>query len=91
METETMTIEEFEAIPRNTRPPTPQRLAILAMQVGEALILNHDGVVHGSANGHCGLTKIVSYATKMSRNYRYKSRHLPDGGVAVACYAKEQS
>ena len=86
----TMTLEEFrQAGGREfARGPRNQQSKILwGMSIGEILVLRHITPCHISARGGCYIASSASYAGRRLNRF-YSTRHLPDGNVAVACFAK---
>ena len=86
---ETMSIEDFEALPAAQRQKSAQRTAIEAMRPGEALTLSHEGLAHKGRN--CSYNTLLSAEIPRITRLRYSMRHLPDGRVAVACYEREET
>lgn len=84
---EPMSIAEFEALPPRGYRKSEQRQIVDAMAPGDALQIDHGKVMHHS-DKNCGWHPMVWRIGK-ERGVRFKMRHLPDGRVAVACYAKE--
>jgi hypothetical protein len=84
---EPMTMEEFKALSgAGITQKSEQRKLVEAMAPGDILKISHKGLRHKSANS-CGLRAAIQHASQVS-GYRYLSRHLPDGRVAVACFEK---
>lgn len=86
MVTRTISIAEFEAIRGGPRgaAPDPLMVGIRAMKPGEAFILTHecgDGT-------KCRVQGMVGNQREVARlqGLRYKTKHLPNGDLAVACY-----
>ena len=92
-----MSMEEFKVLRAGKGAgtlPSPQRLAILALEPGNVIILAHTEVgcnLGGEKSRYCNLSQMTSYANKHGANGRlFMSRHLPDGNVAIGCVAKPE-
>lgn len=95
MISEQMTMEEFEAAPGKAHglggnhTKSESRVILEAMAPGMAIRFSHDGVRHDHP-GRCGFFRLAAALTKLGP-HRYSVRHLPDGRVAVACFAQKDS
>ena len=89
---ETMTVDEAQTKyadrTRITRPASPQRLAIRSLNIGEAILLSHEGLTCPNNNAlGCALTRAVANEAKLHRQKRFISRHI-DGNVLVTLQSR---
>ena len=84
---EPMSIAEFEALPPRGYRKSEQRQIVDAMAPGDVLQIDHGKIRHHSPKA-CGWHPML-FQRGRANGVRFKMRHLPDGRVAVACYAKE--
>ena len=93
-----LTPEEIEQVltagkRRGGMSPSPQLIAIRAMQLGDGILLSHEGLTcsytQTSIKRKCSLDQILSRARKSSP-YGYKCSHTNGQGsdVMIVCFAK---
>ena len=84
-----ISIEEFEAVrhPRGSGP-SPLRQAIQALQPGEALAYAHTCERKGGKTFCNKRQTAVDETARNTKGYTYRTNHLPNGDLGVACYAK---
>ena len=81
----TMTVEEAIAcrsvLARGAGHKSPQRLAIEALEAGQAIVLDHKGFKH-LARGGCFSLGAIRLANP---GHRYRSWHDGDNNIVVTC------
>jgi len=86
--------ELFDAIPRSGPSPSKQGKAVRAMEHGKLLALSHEGYSICNKNGgtSCSLAAAMRHQLKVYRpDATFVMKHLPDGRLGVACFAKEDT
>jgi hypothetical protein len=70
-----------------------QRSALEAMEPNTAMIVSHDGIACGHAEGgtSCGVRSLARHLRNANPSKHWSTRHLKDGRVAVACFPAEEN
>ena len=73
-----------------------QKDAVLNMIPSEAFALTHEGYTASQCSTADGTTcsmrsALAQFVRRERPNFRFAFRHLPDGRLGVACFAKEPS
>lgn len=71
------------------RPPSVQMLALRNMAPGDTLAFTHDGYATCIGVG-CSLHGALRSKRGSRPDVAFSFRHLPDGRLGVACFAKEK-
>ena len=86
---ESLDMETFGSLKKYTsRAKSPQWLAIQAMQPGQALLLSHEGFSH-CISSKCSMRGTLWVKARNQLPHTFSWKHLPDGRLGVACFAKE--
>ena len=70
-------------------PPSAQATAVREMEHGDTIALTHEGYA-ACPGKKCSLVGTIRYGLRERRpDAVFEMKHLPDGRLAVACFAKE--
>ena len=69
-----------------------QRIAMNSMVPGDTLALTHEGLPPcDGTTEKCAINQRLNYIKRRRPDVFFMTKHMPDGRLAVACFAKEST